>query len=179
MTGEVLFKLNGEELKTELQNVLYDLVREGMPQWKQMRSLQVISALVAETLIEMGVLILTEPAEIHWPNGMITKPVPLPRGKKGKKTQKNKHGIYGELVSSLAPSIPPQSASAACGTKSKSMQGGKPFKPPTKKAVTNKCKEAMQETQPAEVVDNEEDENNAHQGLPVQGRRSEFSSLIA
>ena len=147
MTGEVLFKLQGEELKTKLQNVLYDLVREGMPQWKQMHSLDVISALVAETLIEMGVLILTEPAEIHWPNGMITKPIPLPRGKKGKKFKKQKHGVFGELVSSLAPSIPQQSASAACGAKSKSIQGAKAFKPPRKMLLINVNKQCRYHTQ--------------------------------
>lgn len=78
-----------------------------------MCALEVVAAIVAETLIEMGVLIFVEPPVIHWPNNLVTK---LPAGtrtkKKGKTTQKHKHGIYGELVASLAPSIPPQNDKA-------------------------------------------------------------------
>ena len=48
IAGEVLFKLHADVLKTELENVLYDLVRERLPQWKQMWGLEVIAAIVAE-----------------------------------------------------------------------------------------------------------------------------------
>ena len=65
-------------------------------------ALEVTSAIVAETLIEMGVLIISDPSEIHWPNSTISKPLPGNRARKGKKVQKNRHGIFGELVSSLA-----------------------------------------------------------------------------
>ena len=98
--------MHADELKVELENVLYDLVHDKMPVWKQMRCLEVISALVAETMIELGVMILTDPPEIHWPNGMITKPNVPAKNCKGKKVQKNKHGIFGELVSNLAPTLP-------------------------------------------------------------------------
>ena len=83
-----------------------------------MRCLEVIAAIVAETLIEIGVLILTEPAEIYWPNGLVSKLSGQTRTKKkGKITQKTKHGIFGELVSTLAPSIPRQSGSNKDATK--------------------------------------------------------------
>ena len=36
ITGEILFKLHADELKVELQNLLYELAREQMPLWKQM-----------------------------------------------------------------------------------------------------------------------------------------------
>ena len=84
----MLFKLQSDELKVELENVLYDLVCEKLPAWKQMQCLEVISAIMAKTVIEIGVLILKEPPEIHWPNGMIMKPNPSVKGKKGKKVQK-------------------------------------------------------------------------------------------
>ena len=64
-----------------------------MLQWKQMRVLEVVAAIVAETMIENGVMILTEPVEIHWPHGMVSKPNPTPRSKKGKKF-KNKGTEY-------------------------------------------------------------------------------------
>ena len=109
IAGEVLFKIHGMDLKTELQNLLYELVRDDVPPWKQMHALEVVSAILAETIIEMGIVILTDPPEIHWSKEMITKPPPVPRGRKGKKVEKNAHGIYGKIVANLAPSVPTDS----------------------------------------------------------------------
>ena len=157
--------------------MLYDLVRERLPQWKQMRGLEVVSAIVAETLIELGVLIFTEPPEIHWPNSLVTKLPADPRSKKkGKNVQKHKHGIYGELVSSLAPSIPPQKDESASSVAKKGSKTAK-FKTPAKAkptftavsdySVTNTMSEGAVRGAGDGAVD------GLHQGLPVQGRRGQ------
>ena len=54
-----------------------------------MRVLEVVAAIVAETLIKNGVMILSDPVEIHWPHGMISKPNQSSRSKKGKKFKNN------------------------------------------------------------------------------------------
>ena len=72
--GAMLFNIHASDLKDEIQLLLFDLVKDGLPIWKQMRSLEIVSAIVAETLIEMGVRVLTQPEEIHWPMGGVTKP---------------------------------------------------------------------------------------------------------
>ena len=165
--------MHADELKVELENILYDLVREKMPAWKQMRCLEVISALVAETMIELGVMILTDPPEIHWPHGLITKPNLPPKSRKGKKVQKNKHGIFGELVSKLAPTLPPATVeTSAKSTKKSSTVGSKRFKTPVK--VNAGTEDQAHDVQPGPIDASEVNDNNAvgtHQGLPVQGRR--------
>ena len=165
LAGEVLFKLHGDELQNEIQLLLYDLVRSHVPQWKQMRVLEVVSAIVAETLIEMGVIILSEPVEIHWPNGYITKPIAPNRGKGGKKQQKSKHGIFGEFVAKLAPSLPVASEQVR-GNKSK--VAPKVFKTPVK---SKKSKVAEGQNTEAMEVEPKQVDSNVHQGLPVQARR--------
>ena len=168
LSGEVLFKLHGDELKNEIQLLLYDLVCGNMPQWKQMRVLEVVSAIVAETQIEMGVIILDELVEIHWPNGYVTKPLAPSRGKSGKKKQKSKHGIYGELVAKLAPTLPVETGKENAQPKSKAVSTS--FKPPLKSKrskVTETPAEPMED-------DHEQVDSNLHQGLPVQARRGTF-----
>ena len=171
-TGEIVFRLHGEELKIEIQNILYDLVRENMPHWKQMRVLEVVAAIVAETMIENGVMILTEPVEIHWPHGMVSKPNPTPRSKKGKKIQKQRHGIFGELVATLAPTVP----SIATGENKENSN------PPQQNATAKRSTRTCKSNKPAETVvrppmDDDAGEGGkdtevaSHKGLPVQGRR--------
>ena len=104
-----MFKCYGMVLKTELQSLLYELVQDDVPQWKQMRVLKVVSAVLAKTLIEIGVVILMEPPEIHWSKDIITRLPPAPRGRKGKQVTKNAHGINCRLVTDLAPTLPPES----------------------------------------------------------------------
>ena len=166
IAGEILFKIHADELKVEVQNLLYELAREQMPLWKQMRALEVTSAIVAETLIEMGVLIISDPAEIHWPNGTISKPVAGPRGRKGKKTQKNRHGIFGDLVSSFVP--PTIEKNKPAGKSSASTSGGKRFKAPLKSTTVQS---ESQEANGGNEDRLDEPSNPLHQGLPVQGRR--------
>ena len=151
-----------------------------MPVWKQMRCIEVIAALLAETLIEMGVMILTEPIEIHWPNGMLTKPNTQPKGKKGKKIQKNKHGIFGEIVADLAPTLPPQQVMEK---KTKTTTKGsnalpKAFKTPIK-AVGKQAVIEEKPTESAKEVGAAGDNNviAIHQGLPVQGRRGNYEDI--
>ena len=91
--------------------LLFDLVKEKLVLWKQMRCLEVTAAIVAETLMEMGVQIMLSPEEITWPTGEVTKPAgPGPKKKGGKKVAKNKHGVFGELVNDLAPKLPESAA---------------------------------------------------------------------
>ena len=44
--------------------LLFDLVKEKLVLWKQMRCLEVTVAIVAKTLMEMGVQIMLSPEEI-------------------------------------------------------------------------------------------------------------------
>ena len=175
--GEILFKCHGMVLKTELQNLLYELVQDDVPQWKQMRVLEVVSAVLAETLIEMGVVIITEPPEIHWSKDVITKPVPPPRARRGKQVTKNSHGIFRKLVADLAPTLPAESKHGKKGV----------FKAPLKKTQapkgnTKKISKSLQIESPPddkEEIDDESDENPMqHKGLPVQGRRGSLKISI-
>ena len=139
-----------------------------------MRALEVISAIVAETLIEMGVLIFPDPPEVHWPNGLISKlAMPVCGKKGGKNVQKNKHGIFGELVSKLAPTIPPASATQN-STKIASKKG---FKNPAKipKTSTEQCAAPANGEEASGSVDT--GETNLHQGLPAQGRRGQCNEI--
>ena len=86
--GAVLFNIHASDLKDEIQLLIFDLVKDSLPIWKQMRSLEIVSAIVAETLIEMGVRVLTQPEEIHWLMGGVTKPAS--HGAKKKKCGKKK-----------------------------------------------------------------------------------------
>ena len=132
-----------------------------------------ITAIVAETLIEMGVLIFTEPAEIHWPNGLISKLSGPTGSKKGKKAQKTKHGVFGELVSNLAPSIPPSSGDATKKVGKKPTAKG--FKNPVKNKPSATVSTNLEEISEAGegVVGGSGDSgvDAIHQGLPAQGRR--------
>ena len=105
--GAVLFNIHAFDLKDELQLLLLDLIKEKMPIWKQMRALEIIATIVAETLMEMSVTILTTPVEIHWPMGCITWPGAQTTNKKGKKTMKKQGGIFGNIVYKYAPKTPP------------------------------------------------------------------------
>ena len=90
LTSAVLFNLHALDLKDQIQGLLFDLVKEKMVLWKQMYCLEVTAAIVAETLMEMGVNILLLPEEIHWPTREVTKPGPGPKKKKGGKKAKKK-----------------------------------------------------------------------------------------
>ena len=141
-----------------------------------MRALEVISAIIAETLIEMRVLIFVEPPEVHWPNGLVSKMAVPVRGKKsGKQTQKQKHGVFGDLVSKLAPTIPDESSSQ---NKTKvATKGKKAFKTPTKVQKTS----ATQSVAVAEDANGGAGDcsvNDAHQGLPAQGRRGQSYEMF-
>ena len=179
ISGEVLFKLHADDLKTEIQNILYDLVKERLPQWKQMRALEVISAIIAETLIEMRVLIFAEPPEVHWPNGLVSKLAVPVRGKKsGKQTQKQKHGVFGDLVSKLAPTIPDESSSQ---NKTKvATKGRKSFKTPTKVQKTASTSVAVEvdETANANGGAGNCSVSDAHQGIPALGRRGQSYEMV-
>ena len=135
-----------------------------------MRVLEVVSAVLAETLIEMGVVILTEPPEIHWAKDVITRPTPPPRARKSKQTTKNVHGIYGKLVADLAPTLPTESKGGKKGVFKTLLK-----KAETKKGNTKKILKSLQVESPhadtQQNPDESPDNQVSHQGLPVQGRR--------
>ena len=84
IVGAVLFNLHALDIKDKLQMLLLDLIKEKLVLWKQMRCLEVTAAIVAETLMEMGVQIMMTPEEIIWPTGKVTKPAaPASMKKKG------------------------------------------------------------------------------------------------
>ena len=92
-----------------------------------------------------------------------------------KKGRKTKHGIFGELVCSLAPTIPVTKTGANNSQLKKSGQTAKGFKAPLKK--NNKSSEAIQVKETADVM-SDDGQAASHQGLPVQGRRCKLSITI-
>ena len=156
------------DIKDEIQNLLYDLVKEKMLLWKQMRSLELAAALLAETLIEMGVQIVTNPDEIHWPTGHVSKQAAPSRKKKGgKKNEKNKHGVFGQIVSELAPKLP-EDQQQPKGSQSESSKDGIG----TQEAKVTRSKGKNKKSKPSK--DDEEVIEIAHEGLPVQPRKCKF-----
>ena len=167
--GAILFNIHALDLKDELQLLLFELVKEKMLIWKQMRCLEIVAAIVAETLMEMSVNILTNPEEIHWPMGVVTKPGTHSHKKKGKKTNKKQGGVFGQLVSDLAPKVPVdtneqnvETISASKGQKTRS----------NSKSTAEKRKKLPVDN----AVENTPDETASqatirHEGLPVQDRK--------
>ena len=168
-SGAVLFNLHALDLKVELQNLLFEVAKEDLVLWKQMRCIEITAALIAETLIELGVSIVTQPDEVHWPNGVVSKaPEPAKKKKGGKKSEnKNKHGIFGQLVSDLAPKLPklkknstdkgsdePEEGASASQSSSKSKKSSEKLK-------ANGVKSRKEQE--------EADFQGQLEGLPVQG----------
>ena len=96
------------------------------------------------------------------------KPQITRRKKGGKQEAKNKHGIYGKLVSELAPSLPANTSS-----KQPSVAKKTTFKPPVK---TKRSKQAESEVDPGDAED--DNGENVHQGLPVKGRRGQYFTFV-
>ena len=137
-----------------------------------MRCLEVTAAIVAETLMEMGVLIMTSPEEITWPTGEVTKPAtPAPKKRGGKRASKNKHGIYGELVAELAPKIPLVNSNEQ---QTSYASESAPKKPTAKKVKATKAAETHVIRN--DTDDGDEDSQGAsHTGLPVQARKCKIN----
>ena len=155
------------DIKDEIQNLLFDLVKEKMVLWKQMRCLELAAALVAETLIEMGVQIVTNPDEIHWPTGHVSKPsAPLRKKKGGKKTEKNKHGVFGQIVADLAPKLPADGQVQVVQSENSNTEIGTQEAKVTRSK--NKNKKSKSSKNDEDVIEIE------HEGLPVQPRKCKF-----
>ena len=173
--GAVLFNLHALDIKDQIQMLLFELVQEKMVLWKQMQCLEVTAAIVAETLMEMGVQIMTSPEEITWPTVEVTKPAtPVPRKRGGKRAAKNKHGIYGELVSDLAPKLPLDNSNQQ---QSSNSSESAPKKPTMKKVKATKAAETQ-------LLHNDRDDDDddsqaaSHKGLPVQARKCKIQFVI-
>ena len=158
--GAVLFNIHAFDLKDELQLLLFNLIKEKMHIWKQMRALKIVAAIVAETLMEMSVTILTTPEEIHWPMSCITQPGAQTTKKKGKKTSKKQGGIFGNIVYEYAPKTPPNETE-----QSKKCEG-----PSTTTTVTrsNKGKLKIAASTGNDETQSHSDHLQQHEGLPVQ-----------
>ena len=160
------------DLKVELQNLLFELAKEDMVLWKQMRSIEITAALIAETLIELGVSIITQPEEVHWPNGSVSKaPEPGKKKRGGKKVEKkNKHGIFGQVVSDLAPKLPKQgNRSNGKGSNESSNNSSTGACSASTKSRKNSAK-SKGKKKPEEEGDESEFQGQ-HEGLPVQGHK--------
>ena len=82
--------------------------------------------------------------------------------------QNSKHGIFGELVSTLALSIPPQSGNNKDATKvAKNVKG---FKPPVKNKPTETLSTNVEIAAQA-MEGGGGDSDTVHQGIAAQGRR--------
>ena len=70
-----------------------------------MRTVEIISAVLAEQVMANGTKINLDPEEIAWPDGTVTKPPS--HDKKGKGTRKknlnSKHSVYGRIVHEYGP----------------------------------------------------------------------------
>ena len=157
--------------------LLFDLVKEKLVLWKQMRCLEVTAAIVAETLMEMGMQIMLSPEEITWPTGEVTKPAgPALKKKGGKKVAKNKHGVFGELVKDLAPKLPVDNA--------ETIQKSKDSVVTSKKQSTQKMKGTQPAVNASQIMSNDGDDDHhdegqttTHMGLAVQARRCKLHKV--
>ena len=135
-----------------------------MPIWKQMRCLEVVAAIIAESLMEMNVKIYTSPEEIHWPMGCVTWPGSKAPTKSGKKINKRQGGVFGHIVYEYAPAkgqvlqVPQSTTKAAASVKLKGTRST------TTKAKTKSMAGVEQEVTETESMAH-------HEGLPVQERK--------
>ena len=69
----------------ELSNLLHQLNERKMPLWQQMRTIEIVSAVLAEELMSQGTVINLDPEEIQWTDGSISKPPQNDKKAKGRK----------------------------------------------------------------------------------------------
>ena len=118
----------------------------------------------------MGVSIITQPEEVHWPNGSVSKaPEPGKKKRGGKKVEKkNKQGIFGQVVSDLAPKLPKQgNKSNGKGSNESSANSSTGACSASTKSRKNSAK-SKRKKKPEEEA-NESEFQGQHKGLPVQG----------
>ena len=175
--GAVLFNIHAFDLRDEIQILLAELVNEKMPLWKQMRCLEVVSAIMAETLMEMNVKIYTSPEEIHWPMGCVTRPGAQAPSKSGKKMNKKQGGVFGYIVFEYAPAkgevvkvSKTNTSKEAATVKSKGTQGT------TTRAKAKSSSSTGDDTQEATEIDTQMVPQ--HEGLPVQERKCRFIATV-
>ena len=137
--------------------LLFDLVKEKLVLWKQMRCLEVTVAIVAETIMEIGVQIMLSPEEITWPTGEVTKPAgPAPKKRGGKKVAKNKHSVFDELVNDLAPKLPADNVESIQKSKESVLTG--------KKQSTQKLKGTQSAVNASQIMSNDVDDDHHDEG---------------
>ena len=66
----------------ELVNLIHQLNVDKVSLWKQMRIIEIVSAVIAERLLENGTQFIIDPDQVIWPDGKITK-IPTPQKKAG------------------------------------------------------------------------------------------------
>ena len=106
-SGAVLFNLHAFDLMNEISQLLNDLNnKKKTPIWMQMRILEILSAELAEKLMENGCKIFVDPEEIYWPDGAISRPVECESGGKRKRKKKSptaRDGVFGKIITDYGP----------------------------------------------------------------------------
>ena len=98
--------------------LLNDLNGKKFPLWQQMRTLEILSAILAEDLMRNGTQINLDPEEIIWPDGTTSKAPDHGRGPRGGRKKKtipsSKNGVFGKIVNEYGPKnktrVQPQSS---------------------------------------------------------------------
>ena len=94
-------KMHAGHLSDELITLIRQLNSDKISIWKQMRIVEIVSAVIAEKLIENRTQFLKDPDKVIWPDGNITKmPTHKKRGKgRAKKVPAtSKNGVFGKIV---------------------------------------------------------------------------------
>ena len=68
----MLFNLHAYDLIGELTELFNDLNGKKFPLWQQMRTIEILSALLAEELMRNGTQINLDPEETIWPDGTVS-----------------------------------------------------------------------------------------------------------
>ena len=169
--GAVVFNIHAFDLKDEIQILLAELEKEKMPIWKKMRCIEVVAAIVAETLMEMHVKIYTSPEEIHWPMGCVTRPGAEAPSKSGKKMNKKQGGVFGYIVYEYAPATGQVVQVSKSTRKEPATAKSKGTHSTTSRAKANKTPSTIDASQDATEGDCETGSVALHEGLPVQERK--------
>ena len=68
----MLFNLHAFDIMNELSFLLNELNERKMSLWQQMRTIEIVSAVLAEELMTQGTVINLDPEEILWTDGSVS-----------------------------------------------------------------------------------------------------------
>ena len=96
--GAVLFNIHSTDLSHELRTLMTEMNDAKVSLWKQMRVVEIVAALIADELKQVGVKITVSPDSVIWPDGTITKKTSEGKKKKKAPAAASKHGLFGIIV---------------------------------------------------------------------------------